>query len=230
MATWKSLVFTLAFIASSAVAQPAQEENAPDEDRNLLKHAIETPLAKEAAKAKFEPSAVEDRHKEEVILNPRLPKIVTYWRSELATKATFVEPETNLKVEVPKMVRGKDKITIVAVANAPIKGDATGRMLSDDRKELLKISSPFTANVKVTAECTLTRVVEKGEAKVQIVIKEWTPILEDVKFQNEIVDKLREPIKQLANNKLREAAIPLKEAANNALKKAYDDGKLKFNP
>jgi hypothetical protein len=94
--------------------------NAPEGKRELVAHVLQTSLGKEATKVKFDQVA-EERHREEVKVNPKLPAIVTYWRSEVSVKATFVEPESKLKVEVAKMVSGEDKILVSVVLTAPIK-------------------------------------------------------------------------------------------------------------
>jgi hypothetical protein len=227
MASWKSVLAVVAFVG---IAQPVRgEDNAPEANRKLMANILEAALAKEAMTAKLD-KVVSERHKEEVKLNPKLPAIVTYWRSEVAVKAACVEPETKLKIEVPKMVREKDKITLQVTGSAPVSGDVTGRALTDDMKEFLKVPSEFTTTVTATAECVLTRVVEKDQVKIQIVIKEWKPVLKDTKFKNTIADKLRDPIQNAMNKKLLEMTEPLREKANEALKKAYDEGKLKFDP
>jgi hypothetical protein len=223
MITTKVHILAVSVLGLALVALPAgAEENAPAADRNFVAKSLEGALAKEAAKVKYERTA-EDRHKES------LGPIVTYWRSHVTVKAEFVDPATKLKVEVPKMVREADMITLQLWASAPVKGDVSGKALTDDKKEFLKASSPFTTTIKLTAECVLTRVEEKGDVKVRIEITGWKPVLKDTKFENPILNQLRGPIQDAANNKLVEVANPLRGAANAALKRAYNEGKLKLS-
>ncbi len=199
------------------------QDNAPPADREFMAELLRQPLVKEAEKVKYTGTA-DDRHKE------KLGPIVTYWRSRVTLKAEFDDPATRLKVEVPKMIRGRDTTTTWVTVIAPVKGTVSGTAMTDDKRNLFHADSSFTTTLVVAAEGVLTRVEDKGEVKVRIEVRDWKPALKDTRFGNPIVNKLRGPIEAAAQKRLGEAADPLRNAANKALKKAYDDGKLKLDP
>jgi hypothetical protein len=143
------IAVALAAVATQGVCA---EDNAPAEDRQLMAKMIREALVAEAAKAKIEGKS-EDRHRE-VIKNP-IKDIVTYWRSEVSGTATFVEPDKKLTVEVPTLVRTNGKATITVKVQTAVKGDVAGKVLTDDKKQIAAVTSPYTCTLTVTSGCTV---------------------------------------------------------------------------
>lgn len=219
-----SLAVTLAAagLAFVPTTQLSAEDNAPAGNRQLMAKLIRDALIPEAAKAKIEGSSAE-RHRE-VIKNP-VKDIVTYWRSYVSGTAAFVEPDKKLTIEVPTLIREKGKATITVKTQAPVKGDVAGKALTDDGKQIVAVASPYTCNLAVTADCTVTRVAKGGGLAYKIAVTKWDPTVTDLKFNNGL-DKVKGPIESLANDKLKAESAKLRDAMNAALRKAYEDGRL----
>jgi len=80
--------------------------------------------------------------------------------------------------------------------------------------------------LNIPADVAVSQEMKDGKAHYKIRIEQWAPAFHEVKFDHDLVDKLRGPLGNLANNKLRPKADELKETINKALKDAYETGRL----
>lgn len=210
------------------ISQGQVADAAPKTDRDLIAEILRKCLAKEMIRTELKGQS-EQRHKEEIDLPFGIAKVVTYWKSKASGEARFTDPETNLVVEVPKMIRESKRTTIVATASIPMNGKICGSVTTDDNHELLTISSNFDSKLAIRAEFTIARDSKDGRIDYRVEITNWTLSIRDTHFDNQVLNDVRGVVEDVANEKLKIDVDKFRSVANDALKNAYQDGKLKLD-